>query len=658
MLNVSKPYLSISYRPEIDGLRAIAVLAVVLYHAEIVLSGINPFKGGFIGVDVFLVISGYLITSIILKEINTGKFKFSNFYYRRIRRIIPVFVVMLAFCLSLSWIGMLPKALDEYAGSMLSSMAFGSNFWFYNLDSYNAELSALQPLLHTWSLSLEEQFYIVFPLVMICIWKISKKYITITLFLIFLGSLQFAQYASQYLEDLAFYLLPSRLWEFIGGGLIASLELNRLRSRNNKLTTIMPVIGLIMILASIFMLDIEMQHPSYITTLPVIGVMLLIWFCNGEDFISQILSSRFITPIGLISYSLYLWHFPIFVYSNIAGLFQDNSGRLFLILLALCLSVVSYNFIEKPARDPKILKNKHLFITLFIAIFLLTASGLHIIHTNGAEYRLEKLNKHILLNYKEKYPISRFRTYEGCWTWKSWKNYEKTNPFGECISNEAKDSAHSILVIGDSFAGRNLIPGLINIYGLGAVIQRVASSCFPFKKYNVGEYCELELRQAYDEIERKDPKLILITGCWLCYSVNSDELIGFMEDRLTSDLKNYKDRIIVVGTPPFWGHKEKTLPNRLKEQFFARGSTGISERLSPDKVTFSQEVNLTRKVKELGVGYISLIEVLCESEMCLTKIDDSAASITSFDYGHLTLDSSNFVIKENKKILDYFLAKE
>ena len=187
---------SLKYRPEIDGLRSIAVVAVVLYHAEFVFRGIYPLKGGFIGVDVFFVISGYLITSIILRDLQEDKFSFAKFYERRARRILPALYTVIAASIPFAWLYMLPKAMKDYAGSVLSALAFGSNIWFWQEEGYNAEPSALKPFLHTWSLSVEEQFYLLFPIVLLLIFKFFRSYFIFLLVLGFLFSLILAHFDS------------------------------------------------------------------------------------------------------------------------------------------------------------------------------------------------------------------------------------------------------------------------------------------------------------------------------------------------------------------------------------------------------------------------------------------------------------------------------
>ena len=206
--------MKLTYRPEIDGLRAIAVVAVIIYHAQITILNYQPFKGGFIGVDIFFVISGYLITSIILKELlATGSFSFKYFYERRIRRILPALLFVMTLTLPLGWMYLIPVSFIDFSKSILYSLGFSSNLYFhYSGQLYGAENALLIPFLHTWSLSVEEQYYILFPITLFFIFKYFKKYIIYILFVFFFSSLFLADWASKNHASLAFYALPTRGW--------------------------------------------------------------------------------------------------------------------------------------------------------------------------------------------------------------------------------------------------------------------------------------------------------------------------------------------------------------------------------------------------------------------------------------------------------------
>jgi peptidoglycan/LPS O-acetylase OafA/YrhL len=311
--------MKLTYRPEIDGLRAIAVGAVILYHAQITIFGYQPFKGGFIGVDIFFVISGYLITSIILKElVTTGSFSFKHFYERRVRRILPALLFVMLVSLPFAWMYLLPSSFIDFSKSILYSLGFSSNFYFhYSGQQYGAESGLLKPFLHTWSLSVEEQFYILFPIVLLITFKYFRKYLIHILILGFVISLGLADWGSRNHPSFNFYVLPTRGWELLAGSILAYFEINNgHRSKNKTFNLILPTIGLLLIGHSILFFNDEMFHPSFYTLSPIIGVCLMIWFSNKDELITKILSTKLFVGIGLISYSLYLWHYPIFAFAR------------------------------------------------------------------------------------------------------------------------------------------------------------------------------------------------------------------------------------------------------------------------------------------------------------------------------------------------------
>jgi peptidoglycan/LPS O-acetylase OafA/YrhL len=383
--------MSLKYRPEIDGLRALAVISVIFYHAELILLGdVNPFRGGFIGVDIFFVISGYLITLIILKEISKNSFSFANFYERRARRILPALLIVITTSVPFAWFYMLPKALKEYSGSVLSSLFFGSNIWFFQQDGYTTEASALKPFLHTWSLSIEEQFYMIFPIVLILLWKFCRAYLTGILVLGLLASLQLAHFISADYQNAAFYLLPTRGWELLAGAILAKLELTKGRISRPLLDIAAPLLGLLLICYSIAFYGDHIKHPSWVTVPPIVGTMLLIWFCKKGEFITDILSSRPFVAVGLISYSLYLWHFPILAFARINEIGTTDYAQWWHILLAVVLAYITYRFIEQPARNNKLISSKIFLSVILITTTILVATLTYIYKTDGAKFRLNE----------------------------------------------------------------------------------------------------------------------------------------------------------------------------------------------------------------------------------------------------------------------------
>ena len=370
--------MKLKYRPEIDGLRAIAVFAVIFYHAEIFIFGINPFKGGFFGVDIFFVISGYLISLLILNEIKTtGSFSFINFYERRARRILPALFFIMIISIPAAWMWLLPNSSVDYAKSLISSVFFSSNFYFYftNLE-YAGESALLKPFLHTWSLSVEEQYYIIYPFILIICIKYFKKYLLGLLILGLIVSLQFADWGSRNQPLLNFYILPSRGWELLAGAILAKLEIDYGRINKKLLSNIMPIIGIILIIVSILFYDDKVLHPSYYSLPPVIGVMLIIYFSHERGFVNNILSGKVLVGLGLISYSLYLWHYPIFAFSRITD-FATLSiyKKLILGAAVIVFSILTYFLIERPFRNRskinfkllnKLLLGKFLIIVILV----------------------------------------------------------------------------------------------------------------------------------------------------------------------------------------------------------------------------------------------------------------------------------------------------
>jgi peptidoglycan/LPS O-acetylase OafA/YrhL len=401
--------MKLTYRPEIDGLRAIAVGAVIFYHAQITIFGHQPFKGGFIGVDIFFVISGYLITSIILKElVTTGSFSFKHFYERRVRRILPALLFVMLVSLPFAWMYLLPDTFVDFSKSILYSLGFSSNFYFhYSGQQYGAESGLLKPFLHTWSLSVEEQYYILFPIVLLITFKYFRKYLVNILILGFLISLGLADWGSKNHPSFNFYVLPTRGWELLAGSILAYFEItNGKRSENKTLNLILPTLGLLLIGHSILFFNDEMFHPSFYTLSPIIGVCLIIWFSNKDELITKILSTKLFVGIGLISYSLYLWHYPIFAYARIIELFDDKIIQKALFgLITVILSIISYKFIEIPTRN-KEYQFKKIFITTISLVFILFSFNFYIIYKDGIKNRFpEFLQKNLIervVNFHQK----------------------------------------------------------------------------------------------------------------------------------------------------------------------------------------------------------------------------------------------------------------
>ncbi len=406
--------MKLQYRPEIDGLRAVAVGAVIIYHSLIVILGYQPFKGGFIGVDIFFVISGYLITSIILKElVSTGSFSFKYFYERRVRRLLPTLLFVMLVSFPFAWMIFLPSNFIDFAKSVLFSLGFSSNFYFhYSGQIYAAESGLLKPFLHTWSLSIEEQFYILFPLVIFFFFKYFRKYLIYSLVVGLIVSFGFAVWTSNNYPSASFYFIHTRAWELLTGSILAYFEVKKgHRSQNHKLNLIMPTIGMLLIFHSFFFFDHQTIHPSFYTLSPIIGVCLIIWYSNKDEIITKILSTKLFVGIGLISYSLYLWHYPVFAFARVTEILSNNIlYEIFIGFVILFASIFTYFFIEKPFRNKTNNFKKILIFILSLTLFIIFFN-FYIIIKDGLKKRIpnifdqklkvEKVNFHQKNNKKK-----------------------------------------------------------------------------------------------------------------------------------------------------------------------------------------------------------------------------------------------------------------
>lgn len=357
------------YRTEIDGLRALAVIPVILFHA-----GLTPFSGGFVGVDVFFVISGYLITTILIEDINNQRYSIFRFYERRARRILPVLFFVLISTLPIAWLTMDVAALAKYGTASLATLLFASNFYFWRSEGYFEESAELNPLLHTWSLAVEEQFYLFFPLFLVFIWRFGKQKAFWFIVGLSLCSLVLAEWGWRVKPQANFYLAPTRAWELFVGSLVAFMMYKRAPVSCN----LRAILGLLFIVMAIFLYDKSTPFPSVYTLLPVVGTALILGY-SRTTFVGKVLSLRPIVFVGLISYSAYLWHQPIFSFFRYLSKSLELSANQILAGLALCfaLSYLSWRFIETPFRGSKYLsRGPFILISLFIALFLGIMGGI------------------------------------------------------------------------------------------------------------------------------------------------------------------------------------------------------------------------------------------------------------------------------------------
>jgi peptidoglycan/LPS O-acetylase OafA/YrhL len=433
--------MKLTYRKEIDGLRALAVLSIVLFHA-----GFKNFEGGYVGVDIFFVISGFLITSIIIQDHKTGHFSFKAFYERRARRLLPALFTVLLVSMVFAWLWMLPGELTEFSKSLLSVLFFGSNFFFWNDSGYFSTSAEFRPLLHTWSLAVEEQFYFLFPVLLVITQRLTKSIGIAVLLTLGIASFALSVWSSIFKPTFAFFLLPTRIWEFIIGAMAALVVLSSYYSKikdNRFITETVSLFGLALTIYSILFFKKTYFYPGLWAFVPVFGTALLLIFSTQQTVVGKALGAKPLVIIGLVSYSAYLWHQPLFAFFRLREL-EPLSINLtwILILCSFGFGYLTWRFIEPIWRIGTISPKRSFWWFLgfcscaFILFFFVVK------HTGGYLYRLNHLPK----NY--------FQT--------SWINYKfhglndqqcYTDVMKPCRVASFPDEPQNMLIVGDSHTG-------------------------------------------------------------------------------------------------------------------------------------------------------------------------------------------------------------
>lgn len=375
---------SLLYRPEIDGLRAIAVLAVLLCHA-----GITGFSGGYVGVDVFFVISGFLITSLIVKDLQHGTFSFIHFWERRCRRILPPLAIVILATFAAGWFLYLPADFDLLGQQMATQAVFASNILFKMQEGYFDVSSQTKPLLHTWSLAVEEQFYLVFPIVAYFTWKYRCEKVTRYLWICGIITFIGAAFIVRNSPSSAFYLLPFRAWELLLGSLLAVRPLEKKLSV--RASEILSCAGLAGIFLPVLFYNDDTMFPGLAALPPCLGTAAIILSnTHQKTFVGRMLSLRGPVFIGLISYSLYLWHWPILAYVRYSQLFEFTTiVAAMCMVAAIILAILTWHFIEKPVRSRRLLTSKkQVFMASFIFLLFTGMSGLAVHLSKGVPQRL------------------------------------------------------------------------------------------------------------------------------------------------------------------------------------------------------------------------------------------------------------------------------
>ena len=361
-------------------MRALAVVPVILFHA-----GFELFSGGFVGVDVFFVISGYLITTILIEDIENNRFSIVKFYERRARRILPALTVILVVSTLISYFILYPSEFEEYSKSLLSVVLFVSNIFFWRESDYFATASELTPLLHTWSLAVEEQYYVLFPIFLIVAWRFGKNRVFWMIVVMAAISLLLSEWGWRNHATANFYLAPTRAWELFAGSIAAFVVHKRGVQKNNLLA----MFGLTAIIACIFVYDENTPFPSLYALVPVLGAVSLVLYADRVTFASKLLSTKSFVGVGLISFLL-SWHQPLMaLYRRKVGVELHPIESLLIICFVFLLSVLTWKYVEKPFRKIEKFNGKVIFLSSITSLVFLSATAVAIYATSGASFRFQ-----------------------------------------------------------------------------------------------------------------------------------------------------------------------------------------------------------------------------------------------------------------------------
>lgn len=611
-------------RTDIDGLRALAILPVVAEHV-----GFRMAAGGFIGVDVFFVISGFLIGSIILESFQKGTFSYLDFYDRRIRRIGPALLVMLAFVATAGYFILLPKEYEGLSSSVIAALLSVSNLYFWGTTNYFAAAAETKPLLHTWSLGVEEQFYLLLPILMSFLVPRGKTWLRAGLWA--LTAVSFVLCVALLADHAAasFYSPFTRFWELLLGVLLATgCELGEGRA----VRQVAGLTGVGLILGAILLLSAGAPFPGAIAAIPVIGTLLIIWSGRESDtWIAQALSWKPVVFIGLISYSLYLWHWPIIVFVRMAGLpFAAQLGlpregtMLNLIILALSLvaGTLSWKFVEQPFRLGRgaVMPRRTVFAVTGACAVVVIAWSAAVLGLGGFPQRFKPEAVEVA-SYID-YTVNKESGVQGCFM------EQPGDPFDVKRCLAASRTQRNILVIGDSHAA-SLWQGVVHRQSESKVLLAASSGCRPtiVQPKEAPAHCANLYRFIYDEYLPKAPiGLVVLDGRW-----REDDL-----PRLKTTLEHLKrtgTSVVLVGPIPEY---DVSLPRLLAV------SIEKNDRDLPGRHVRRTIWDLDRKVAAIaadaGVRYVSMVDTLCQTGRC--DVYAAPGVPMYFDYGHLTREGA------------------
>lgn len=621
-------------------MRACAVVPVLLFHA-----GFEYFSGGFVGVDVFFVISGYLITTLLLKDFSENSFSLANFYERRARRILPALFFVVFCTIPFSLYLMLPHQALDFANSVLATLLFASNILFWTESSYFAEYSELKPLLHTWSLAVEEQYYIFFPLFLMACYKLGRKILLSVLAVVFLLSFALAQWASVSHPYANFYLLPFRGWEILLGVFCAFEGGKLAKSTGNVLRDILSIIGIFAIIAPVFVYDATTPFPSVYALLPTLGATLIILCSDDDTLVGRILSSRILVGIGLISYSLYLWHQPLFALARLASTNQPTTALyLALIAASLLLAVFSWKYVEQPFRQRSVLTSAQVAMSAGAGASLLCVIAAVVLLSGGLPQRFDYPSEQLLQSNNT------FRSYL-----RGTSESLILRPFDEA------DPRQKMLVIGDSFSQDffNIVSesSIADDYQLSS--HRISADCgnlflndYSTIRGHIDQRCNTAgsvlLRNGY----YSDPRLLdlMVQADVLILASDWREWqIPYLSESLEKLSSLSPAAIIVLAT--------KSFPEAEQRRRFLDMSPEqrIAFTVAQDQAYSMINSDLGARVSELANAAVNpptwfdFADYYCHRLQC--RLFNDAGDLLSYDGKHLTQAGAKFFAQYVEKLL-------
>jgi len=625
-----------AYRPDIDGLRALAVMLVVIYHAFP-----TWLPGGFIGVDIFFVISGYLISSIIFKSLANEQFSFADFYMRRIRRIFPALFLVLAACYAFGWNTLPAPEYQQLGKHIAAGAAFVANFALWSESGYFDSEAFGKPLLHLWSLGIEEQFYIVWPLLLFAIWRLpGKRLMALTIVAL---ALSFATNLGSIERDLvaAFYSPLARFWELLAGAVLAGVALRqgpRFIDPGCRQGNLRALAGALLLLAGVCLISDGDRFPGWWALLPTSGAVLLIAAGPKAWLNRHLLSAPPVVWIGLISFPLYLWHWPLLAFLRTTVSPEPGTGPLLAaVLLAIILAALTYRLVEKPIRSSR--RGKTLAAGLLVLVALIGFLGYNAYRRAGLQFRsIAKATELPAYDWSKGYRYGR------CFL----SGEAGSSPvFAEECAAVDGSSRPLVMVWGDSHSA-SLYPGVAALaeqHGY-RVAQYSTSGCPPVLDFPVDRRpdCVRMNAETFARIPALRPDLVLLVGHWSIYDGKdggaplTDELLAASIDRLKA---SGVQRIVLVGhLPTFKGGKPSIARNFFIAGKRDRSSVGFNDWIRP------HDERIRALAKRTGIGYFSPLDLLCNEQGCLISTLPDRFVPLAWDSSHLTAEGSAFLIRQ------------